>query len=114
MIRYREAEEVGAEIARLRALAGLEQRQLADQIGLDPSALSRIEKGKRGLGADELFRLAGALGVEADRIMVADDAPVGVLLRTGGADDAGVREGLRVLEEAIADFFSARALARLM
>lgn len=114
MIRYREATEVGAEIARLRALAGLDQRDLATQIGLDPSAMSRIETGKRGLGADELFRLARALGVDPDRIMVAENAETGVLLRAADADDEGVRDGLRVLDAAIADFFSAKALARLM
>ena len=46
---YLTQEQVGRRIAELRAERGISQRRLATALGLDPSALSRIESGERGL-----------------------------------------------------------------
>jgi len=54
---------IGGAIARLREERGWSQRALAKVVGLDQSALSRVEAGKRRLGAGELDVIARALGV---------------------------------------------------
>ena len=60
---------VGAQIARLRERQGWSQRALAKWVGIDQSAVSRIEAGRRRLSADELQRFAEALHVSADELL---------------------------------------------
>lgn len=55
--------EVGERIAEARLAAGLSQGDLASKVGLDRTALVRIEAGDRRITALELFRLAEVLGV---------------------------------------------------
>ncbi|MGK5533713.1 helix-turn-helix domain-containing protein [Streptomyces sp. URMC 129] len=55
--------EVGERIAEARLAGGLSQGELAARVGLDRTALVRIEAGDRRITALELFRLAEALGV---------------------------------------------------
>jgi Zn-dependent peptidase ImmA (M78 family)/DNA-binding XRE family transcriptional regulator len=54
-------EEVGARVAEAREALGVTQARLASQIGLDRTALAKIERGTRGLSSLELARLATAL-----------------------------------------------------
>ena len=110
---YRDATGVGKEVARLRQKAGIDQRQLAAQLDVDVSAISRIEHGQRGTSAEELYRIAEVFGVEPAAILMVDDRDL-VLLRNAAADDHEVANGLKVLDAAIDDFFSAQALARLL
>ena len=60
---------IGAQIARLREQQGWSQRALAKWVGIDQSAVSRIEAGRRRLSADELQRFADALHVSADVLL---------------------------------------------
>lgn len=53
--------QLGARIAQARKTAGLTQEQLTQEIGLERSAVSKIESGGRELGALELGRVAQAL-----------------------------------------------------
>ena len=67
---------IGGLIARLREEQGWSQRALAKWVGIDQSAVSRIEAGRRRLSADELQRFAGALHVSADVLLKgAGEAP---------------------------------------
>jgi Zn-dependent peptidase ImmA (M78 family)/transcriptional regulator with XRE-family HTH domain len=54
---------VGKQVSKLRTAAGLKKTQLAEEVGLDPSAISRIEAGKRAVTMDELVNIADSLGV---------------------------------------------------
>jgi Zn-dependent peptidase ImmA (M78 family)/transcriptional regulator with XRE-family HTH domain len=54
---------IGGAIGLLRQERGWSQRALAKVVGLDQSALSRVEAGKRRLAAEELDVIARALGV---------------------------------------------------
>lgn len=56
-------EEVGERITEARLAAGLSQGELAKGVGLDRTAVVRIEAGERRITALELFRLAEALDV---------------------------------------------------
>ena len=60
---------IGAQIARLREQQGWSQRALARWVGIDQSAVSRIEAGHRRLSAAELQRFADALHVSADVLL---------------------------------------------
>jgi transcriptional regulator with XRE-family HTH domain/Zn-dependent peptidase ImmA (M78 family) len=64
--------QIGRQIARLREQQGWSQRALAKWVGIDQSAVSRIEAGRRRLSADELQRLARALHVSADALLSGD------------------------------------------
>lgn len=53
----------GKAIRVARALAGLQQKELASRAGLDPSHISLIEQGKRNPSVEALEKLATALGI---------------------------------------------------
>jgi len=77
---------LGAQIARLREQQGWSQRALAQWVGIDQSAVSRIEAGRRRLSADELQRFAEALHVSADDLLqVASAASDGAITRPADA-----------------------------
>jgi len=67
---------VGARIASLREQQGWSQRALARWMGLDQSAVSRIEAGRRRVSAEELHRFADALHVSADALLRGDPSPL--------------------------------------
>jgi len=54
--------ELGARVRRARRVAGLNQAALADGLGLDRTAVSKIEAGTRAVSALELVRLGELLG----------------------------------------------------
>jgi transcriptional regulator with XRE-family HTH domain len=84
-------QSLGAQIADLRERQGWSQRALAKWVGLDQSAVSRIEAGRRRVSAEELHRFADALHVTADVLLrgapAASPAP---------ASDAGVLDALEL------------------
>ncbi|MCI8367582.1 MAG: helix-turn-helix transcriptional regulator [Eggerthellaceae bacterium] len=55
---------LGDSIRNARTKQGLSQQQLAHMIGSSKSHIWRIEKGRVGVGLDDLVRIAEALGVE--------------------------------------------------
>ena len=63
-------ESIGHAIAHLREQQGWSQRQLAKWVGLDQSAVSRIEAGRRRVSAKELQRFADAFHVSADALLL--------------------------------------------
>ena len=80
---------LGAQIARLREQQGWSQRALAKWVGIDQSAVSRIEAGRRRLSADELQRFADALHVSADELLKGvPAAPCGAVARPTDASAA--------------------------
>ena len=61
-ITHMDMKDLGARIARARDLAGQSQVALGDSVGLDRSAISRLEQGERKLSVPELVLIAQALG----------------------------------------------------
>jgi Zn-dependent peptidase ImmA (M78 family)/transcriptional regulator with XRE-family HTH domain len=55
--------EVGDRIRRIREAAGIQAQELAARVDLDPTALSKIENGRRSVKSTELARIADALRV---------------------------------------------------
>ncbi len=103
-------EQVGQRIADLRAERGVSQRRLADVLGLDPSALSRIESGDRGLAVGELVSVAEFLGVASDALLRDEVDAMPLFRNEGGPEqgDAAVAEFASVIDE----FFTFEAAAR--
>ena len=56
-------EYVGSQIARFRKKRGLEQKDLAELAGLDPSIICRYESGVSRAYAITLWKISGALDV---------------------------------------------------
>jgi transcriptional regulator with XRE-family HTH domain len=113
MARYRDAAALGAEIERLRHEAGLDQREVARHLDVHESAISRLESGQRGLGVEELFRLAELFGVDVDAIAL-EAEPEPALLRAAAAGDEEIARCLDAFDAAIEDYFSAKALERFL
>lgn len=70
----------GDRIRRTRRALDLTQAVLAARVGVAPSTLIRIEKGRTRPNVDTLFKLADALGVDPKWILDGDrpkDAPEG-------------------------------------
>jgi transcriptional regulator with XRE-family HTH domain len=72
---------VGARIKTLREGHHWEQIELARRAGLDKGTISRVEAGKRGLSARTLEKIARALDVSTDALMVVYSSPARVAPR---------------------------------
>ena len=59
----------GERIKFLRLLRGWHQEDLAQKVGLNREALSRIENNKRQVEANELCRFSDELGVSSDQLL---------------------------------------------
>jgi transcriptional regulator with XRE-family HTH domain len=110
---YRTPSEVGSVVAELRRQAGLDQAAVAAHLGVDQSAVSRVERGERRLSAWELAALAELLEVEPG-LLTGREAPGAVLLRAAGADRPAVREALGAFEVVMREVLAARALEELL
>ena len=60
---------LGPRIAALRRTAGLTQSQLADRLGISPSAVGMYEQGRRQPAADVLVKLAEIFEVTTDFLL---------------------------------------------
>lgn len=65
--------ELGERIAQARQEAGLTQKQLAQKLGTTQRVLTYWEREAAGLRADQLAKLAEALGVSADYFLGRDN-----------------------------------------
>jgi len=78
-------------LAEIRAKRGLTQAQLAERIDVAQATVQRWEKGKREPDFEQLYALAGALGMTAGELLEGDVAsPVGPRLFVKGEVAAGV------------------------
>ena len=84
---------IGRQVRRLREAAGLRAADLASALGVDPSAVSNLEHGRRNVKADELSVIADFLGVSQLAILEPDSllGRLPVAHRTNG-DDGGSRD----------------------
>lgn len=58
--------QIGDRIREARQARGISMRQLAREVGIDHSHLSKIENGRDTIGRKSLLRIAEALGMDAD------------------------------------------------
>jgi transcriptional regulator with XRE-family HTH domain len=98
-----------ARIAEQRKDCGLTQRQLADAIGIDPSSMSRVEKGQRAVSVGELVRLAAVLDVRVEDLLADAKPASSIWLRASGESPSGVAQSLDLFRDVIRDYFGAQA-----
>lgn len=70
MARKRQAEILGKVLRKRRHECGLSQEALAEQAGLDPTFISRIENGHRRPSVESVWKFAKALDVSFEDLMV--------------------------------------------
>jgi transcriptional regulator with XRE-family HTH domain len=96
--------QLGAELRRIRMLAGLSGRELARAAGLSQSAVSRAERGESVLSLPEVTAWAGATGASEDRravLLALAEAAVNEVATFRvrlGAGLAAVQDSVRDLE----------------
>ena len=75
----------------LRKAAGLNQRDLADQLGLDRSAYTYYEKGTSAPTLENLKKLADIFGVTTDELLGrAETPPAAMVVRDSAGDGEDV------------------------
>lgn len=60
---------IGRNIAQYRRRAGFTQEQLAEQVGVTPAFISRVECGKKSMKISTLIAVAQALQVSVDALV---------------------------------------------
>lgn len=69
--------EIGKRIQELREKFDMNQKELADKVGLNYSVMNRIESGKRPIRDDELIKIADVFNVTTDYLLGRTDDPNG-------------------------------------
>lgn len=100
-------EELGKRLRNAREKVGLKQDDAAVALGLDSTAVAKIEHGKRGLGAIELMRLAALYKVSMSDLLAnifeREDIRLHIAMRQGTALDPKAEAMQHRLEQIIAD-----------
>lgn len=105
---YRTTGQMIEEIVRLRKEQGASQADLADHLGIDQSAVSKLESGERGLAATELASIADFFGVSAQALLTEESE---ALVFRAECDHEDVREAVDRADALIDGFLYFRALA---
>jgi transcriptional regulator with XRE-family HTH domain len=100
--------ELGRRLAELRDTADVSTRQLAEALGIQQSAVSRIESGERKLTIGEMIAACEFLGAPVDSLL--RENATTVAWRSDG-DPAQVEAAKREMRRVIDDFFAFRASA---
>ena len=86
-------ERIGEQVRAGRIAAGLSQAELARRIGVTPSALSQVERGRHGLSGETLTRLWATLGIPFGPVASATSPPYR-LARRGARQPVAPAPGL--------------------
>jgi transcriptional regulator with XRE-family HTH domain len=105
-----DSDPIGARIRALRDARGLTQEELGRIIGVDETAVSKIENGRRGLAAAELAQICEHLEIRSDELLFGRPGRprAGVLLRADAGADA--KSAVERAKAAFADYRYVKAL----
>ena len=59
---------LGVVLANIRKRIGVDQKEMADRMGLSQASYSRLEGGKSAFSVDQMFQASSALGVSGDEL----------------------------------------------
>jgi transcriptional regulator with XRE-family HTH domain len=76
-------QDIGTRIRNVRRERGLTQDELAEQVGVSRSAVAQWETGRTGQVTGNLSRIASALEVNVEYLMVGDDKRAAGEIRQG-------------------------------
>ena len=102
---FRSDEKIGQRIEALRG--DLSQRELAEAVGMDPTALNKAIAGKRRLNLNEIVSIANLLGVEPESLITAEGP---VFAMRAGNDDAAIDSAVEDCSRVIEDFLTFESL----
>jgi hypothetical protein len=88
-MKVRSDTEVGARVSGL--LGERPQRELAEAVAMQPSALSRALAGERAFNMSELVDIADYLGVRVEDLLFDEQA---VFVKRGASGDAGTQDAV--------------------
>lgn len=74
---YYDMEKSGARIRQLRMKHGYTQEELAEELNIDQSFLSRIESGRKGCSVDMFIQLSEYFHVSLDVLILGSDTELG-------------------------------------
>ncbi|GAB2676580.1 hypothetical protein GCM10027271_41890 [Saccharopolyspora gloriosae] len=94
-----DAEALGRRIGEARGRAGVTQAELATEVGIDRSAIAKIESGQRRVSAVELGRTAAALQMRIEWFL--DDAPHALVSRRNAQDPGSPSPRIDAMAERI-------------
>lgn len=98
-------QELGARIAQFRQSLGMSQGELGKVIGVDRSAMSRIEAGQRKVDSIELLAIADALGKPVDSFLAGIKSSEEIFLRAPTETiDAEVKKALDRIKRFIDEY----------
>lgn len=98
------SQELGGRIAAARRDAGMTQDDLAKLLGVDRSAMAKIEKGIRKVDSLELLAISEATGSAVEDFLELEQ-PLPVLLRSKGKEaNPRTRAELKWAEKFMADY----------
>jgi transcriptional regulator with XRE-family HTH domain len=80
--------QIGERLRALRRARGLSLRELADRLGVSPSLISQIERGRARPSVSTLFALVSELDASLDELLFGDDERPGSPSSTTSAVDA--------------------------
>jgi len=108
--RGRERARTDAELAEaIRDLtADYSQRELADLLGIDPSAVSRALAGKRAFNLREVALIADWLGVDADDLLFSREGALAWRCEAGEVDQ---EQAARLCREVLKDYLAFRTVS---
>jgi len=92
-----ETAEIGGRLRELRKERGLTQAELARQIGIQQSDLSRMEKGEYRVSLDNLFKILGVFELDLADFFGDDAKTTGAVQRPLSRQDMTVLHLLREL-----------------
>lgn len=104
---YRTDAEIGQQIVAL--LGSRTQKDLADAVEMDPTALNKALSGRRSLNGTELVRIAHELNVAPQELLSETGAPV-FSMRAG--TDAAVEDAMNTCSALIDGYLRLEALVR--
>jgi Zn-dependent peptidase ImmA (M78 family)/transcriptional regulator with XRE-family HTH domain len=100
-------EELGRRLKQARERAGRTQDEAAAVLGLDATAIAKIERGKRGVGALEVKSLSALYGVPVDSLLrdktSRAEVSLHIAMRAGKAVEGKAEVMLLRLQQIIAD-----------
>jgi len=107
-VAYRTDKEIGQQI--LGLLGSRSQKDLADAVGMDATALNKAIAGRRALSGIELVLIANQVGVAPQDILSETDAPAFALRADG--DDEAVQQAMETCSTLIDGYLRLEALIR--
>ncbi len=67
---------IGERLRLLREQAGLNQKQLAETVGVDAATISHLEQNRRGVHITHAIKLARFFGLTVDEFLFTDECKV--------------------------------------